>query len=40
MDEQYFAKLKEFNAKRKFKGGMIAVQAITSTLLSKGREKK
>jgi len=32
MDQDFFDNLKVFNARRKFKGGMIAVQAVTSTL--------
>lgn len=43
LDPSYIEQLKDFNAKRKFKGGAIAVQAATSALsaaLNKAREKK
>ena len=39
MDQKFFDNLKVFNARRKFKGGMIAVTALTSTFY-KAKEKK
>lgn len=39
MDKKYFDKLKEFNARRKLKGGMLAITALTSTFY-KAKGKK
>jgi len=39
MDKKYFEKLKEFNARRKLKGGMLAITALTSTFY-KAKGKK